>query len=107
MIPDSTEWERAWAFLIDGRVSTEGALAVAVILCWAVLAALLAVAAFLLLLRAHGTGVLRRRRVRAVLWLVIGVLALASGVLHHRGAAYSMCCGGDPSHLQEARDLVR
>lgn len=101
------DWERARELLVDGRLSTEGALAVAALVCWLVMLAVGLLAAFWALRRARASGLWRRRGVRAAMCLAAGMSALLAGTLHHQAERYSMCCGGDAPHLQEARSLAR
>ena len=99
------DWGTARQFLF-AFPSRPGALAAAAAFTWAVVLAVVTVvlidAARVVTRRASASTPLAR----GVLVLVVGVMMLTVGYLHHLGGQYSMCCGNTAGQLEEAVQLA-
>ncbi|MFN2591229.1 MAG: hypothetical protein ABR532_00120 [Candidatus Dormibacteria bacterium] len=100
------DWHGAWGFLAGGGAGTSGAVAVAAILCWVVMAVTVAAASLACVRAVRIPAVARSPATLATACLVIGVVLLLLGALHHTSARYTMCCGSSVEHDREARRLV-
>jgi hypothetical protein len=97
----------AGQFLGGSFPTTEGAVAVVSLACYAVVFGV-ALAAVLGAVRAASESqASMRRSSRAAMFLVSGIIVLSIGISHRVTFQYSTCCGGTPAHLQEAAALVR
>jgi hypothetical protein len=81
-------------FLTSGRPSEAGAVAAVQLLVWALVVGLVVAQVVHALRRSAGVaGDIRRRRVRAQLVLVIGLLVFVGGAIHHQSQVAALCCG--------------
>jgi hypothetical protein len=94
-------------FFVGGVPTLRGGEAVVELLAWLAIAATTTVAV-------ADTLISRARRAtaaipsgRAALVLIAGLLVLGIGAVHRAGPSYTVCCGGDESHLREVIELAR
>ena len=97
----------AGQFLGGSFPTTEGAVAVVSLVCYAVVLGVAVVAVIQAVRAAGESQASMRRSSRAAMFLLSGIIVLGIGISHRVTFQYSTCCGGTPANLQEAAALAR
>lgn len=96
----------AGQFLGGGFPTTESAIAVVSLICYAVVV-IVAIAAVVGALRAAGEAQRSMRRsTRAAMFLLSGVIVLGVGVANRSTNHFAICCGSGAQQVQEAAQLA-
>ena len=92
--------------LADGEATTNAALAIVGIICWAVIIVMAIAAVLMTAKSATETQLFYRRWTRAIMFVAAGVIVFGMGTFHHLNSGLAMSPGNPSAHLAEAEQLV-